>query len=66
MPADVAAALGERGLDEAYAARPPFQRNDYIGWIVRAKRLRQMLDELEQGGVYMNMAWNGPRPRTQR
>lgn len=73
MPADIAASLRDRGLDEAYAARPPFQRNDYIGWIVgakrpetREKRLRQMLDELEQGGVYMNMAWNGPRPRTQR
>jgi hypothetical protein len=37
--------------------------NDYIGWINRAKlqktkekRLNQMLDELEIGGVYMKMA----------
>ena len=25
----------------------------------RQKRLDQMLDELERGGVYMRMAWNG-------
>ena len=43
-----------------------YQQNDYIGWINRAqqeatkqKRLNQMLDELERGGVYMNMKWNG-------
>ena len=37
----------------AYGVRPPYQRNDYIGWITRAKRketrrrrLDQMLDEL--------------------
>jgi len=48
----------------AYRARPPYQRNDYLGWIDRAKRpqtkarrLQQMLDELEQGDVYMKMAW---------
>ena len=57
----------------AYRARPPYQRNDYLGWIDRAKRpetkarrLQQMLDELEQGDVYMKMAWRarndgGPR-----
>jgi uncharacterized protein YdeI (YjbR/CyaY-like superfamily) len=50
----------------AYLARPPYQQNDYIGWITRAKlestkqkRLNQMLDELELGGVYMKMKWNG-------
>lgn len=58
-------ALLARGLMDAYLARPPYQRNDYIGWILRArldatrqKRLNQMLDELEQGGVYMKMQWN--------
>ena len=47
----------------AYLARPAYQQNDYLGWIARAKRpeteaqrLAQMLDELEQGGVYMKMA----------
>ncbi|WP_436604885.1 YdeI/OmpD-associated family protein [Sorangium sp. So ce1036] len=55
-------ALDERGLMEAYRGRPAYQQNDYIGWIMGAKRqetresrLRQMLDELERGGVYMNM-----------
>lgn len=65
MPAFIQDALEERGLLEAYRARPPYQQNDYIGWITRAvnettiqKRLNQMLDELEAGDVYMNMAWN--------
>ncbi|AUX41673.1 hypothetical protein SOCE26_030950 [Sorangium cellulosum] len=62
MPDFVRNALGERGLMDAYTQRPAYQQNDYIGWILRAKRqetkesrLRQMLDELERGGVYMNM-----------
>ncbi|MHA1560459.1 MAG: YdeI/OmpD-associated family protein [Alphaproteobacteria bacterium] len=64
MPADVAEALEEGGLMEAYTARPDYQRNDYVGWISRAKRvetrekrLRQMLDELAKGEIYMKMAW---------
>jgi uncharacterized protein YdeI (YjbR/CyaY-like superfamily) len=68
MPDDAKAALEARGLMEAYAERPAYQRNDYLGWIARArldrtrrKRLEQMLDELERGGVYMNMAWHGDR-----
>lgn len=66
MPETVRAALKERGLTAAYEARPAYQRNDYLGWITQAKReetrgkrLAQMLDELERGGVYMNMRWNG-------
>lgn len=62
MPDDVARALEARGLKAAYNARPAYQRNDYLGWIGRAKqaetrhrRLAQMLDELEAGGVYMKM-----------
>jgi len=62
MPAFVAQALAERRLQAAYQQRPPYQQNDYIGWILRAKReetrqkrLLQMLDELEKGGVYMGM-----------
>jgi hypothetical protein len=46
---------------------PPYQQNDYIGWITRAKRqetkekrLAQMLVELERGDKYMNMDY---RPR---
>ncbi|RWM39207.1 YdeI/OmpD-associated family protein [Mesorhizobium sp.] len=66
MPEDVRAVLAERGLTAAYDARPDYQRNDYLGWIARAKRpetrqkrLDQMLDELALGGVYMNRAWRG-------
>lgn len=67
MPDFVAAALEERGLWDKYQARPPYQRNDYLMWINKAKRdetkqqrLVQMLDELASGGVYMKMRWNGP------
>ncbi|WP_304001988.1 YdeI/OmpD-associated family protein [Methyloversatilis discipulorum] len=68
MPDFVRAALDARGLWAAYRARPPYQQNDYLGWIARArldatkrKRLAQMLDELEGDTLYMNMAW---APRT--
>lgn len=68
MPEFVKEALEKRGLMKAYQARPAYQQNDYIGWINRAKRqetkekrLRQMLEELETGGVYMNM--NHPASR---
>lgn len=64
MPAMVRNALNERGLMTTYNERPPYQRNDYLGWIARAKleatklkRLNQMLDELQGGRLYMNMAW---------
>lgn len=70
MPAYVRDALDEHGLMDAYKARPPYQRNDYLGWIGRAKldatrkkRLDQMLEELKGGRKYMNMAWSGGRPR---
>lgn len=66
MPDFVRLALEERGLREAYDARPPYQRNDYLLWINKAKqeetkhkRLAQMLEELEGGGVYMRMKWGG-------
>lgn len=65
MPEDVEKALRERGLTERYEKRPPYQQNDYIGWITRAKRqgtrekrLNQMLDELESGNAYMGMKYN--------
>lgn len=69
MSDDVRAALEAHGLRPFYDARPWYQRNDYLGWINRAKRevtkqkrLAQMLDELQRGDVYMNMAWR-PRPK---
>lgn len=66
MPDFVRVAIKARGLTEKYEARPAYQRNDYLMWINTAKReetkhkrLAQMLDELEAGGVYMRMKWNG-------
>ena len=67
MPDDVAQALEDRGLRARYDARPPYQRNDWLGWIAaakrpgtRARRLESMLAELAAGEGYMGMAW---RPR---
>lgn len=64
MPADVADALDAAGVRDEYDDRPPYQRNDYIGWITRARRedtrqrrIAQMLEELKAGDVYMKMAW---------
>ncbi len=68
MPDFVRSALERAGLMDRYRGRPWYQRNDYLGWIGRAKRaetrqkrLDQMLRELRAGDVYMNMAW---RPRS--
>ena len=62
MPDDVEQELTEAGVLADYRARPFYQRNDYLSWIRRAKRLdtrqkriRQMIDELDRGGVYMRM-----------
>lgn len=64
MPDFIREALEAEKLTAAYDARPPYQRNDYIGWITRAKlpatqqkRLTQMLEELEKGDAYMKMAY---------
>lgn len=68
MPDFIREVLAAKRLTAAYDARPPYQRNDYIGWITRAKlpetqlkRLDQMLEELAKGDVYMKMAWRGKR-----
>ena len=70
MPDEVREALESAGLMDAYEQRPRYQRNDYLGWIARAKRaetqakrLQQMLDELAQGDVYMKMAWSPTRTK---
>ena len=64
MPGDVAARLAETGLRAAYDARPPYQRNDWLAWIARARRpdtrerrIASMLAELKQGHGYMGMDW---------
>ena len=68
MPSVVEDALIDHGLMDAYRARPDYQRNDYLGWINRAKRsetkegrLQQMLSELERGDIYMKMDWRPGR-----
>ena len=65
MPEFFREALEASNLMGAYRARPPYQQNDYIGWVTRAKlestrqkRLKQILDELKRGRVYMKMKWN--------
>ncbi len=68
MPGFVRTVLEETGLMQAYDERPPYQRNDYLSWIKRAKRqetrekrLAQMITELQQGDLYMKMAWRPSR-----
>lgn len=68
MPDYVAQALNNEALKDLYNQRPWYQRNDYLGWIDRAKRedtkmkrLQQLLDELRAGDVYMKMAWRSKR-----
>lgn len=64
MTNEIKNCLVKRDLFGAYNARPPYQRNDYMGWIGRAKRdetrlkrIDQMLAELEMGHTYMKMDW---------
>ena len=64
IPKFVRDALVVAGMMEAYRERPAYQRNDYVGWITRAKRedtkrrrLAQMLEELERGDRYMKMSY---------
>lgn len=68
MPDYVSRALDVESLRAQYDQRPWYQRNDYVAWIDRAKReetrqkrLKQMLDELRAGDVYMKMAWRRGR-----
>ena len=63
MPPDILATLRESGLLREYEGRPPYQRNDYLGWILRAKkketrekRVETMLRELATGVLYMGMS----------
>ena len=65
MPDAIRDALTSRSLMGAYDARPPYQRNDYISWITRArraetqqKRLETMLRELDSGSGYMSLPYD--------
>lgn len=66
MPDFIRDVLHQHQLMDAYRSRPPYQQNDYIGWITRAKRettrkkrVNQMLEELKGGKLYMKMKWTG-------
>ena len=68
MPDDIREALVRNRLLRAYYDRPPYQRNDYIGWITRAKRddtrrqrIAQMLEELARGDRYMKMVYKAKK-----
>ena len=68
LPPFIEEALKAESLVAAYRERPAYQKNDYIGWITRAKReetrqkrLDQMLEELKRGDKYMKMDYR-PRP----
>lgn len=62
MPEDVEERLIKENLMELYRKRPPYQQNDYLGWILKAKRpetrekrINQMIEELRSGNKYMGM-----------
>jgi len=68
MPKDVEERLIRENLMDAYRKRPPHQQNDYIGWILKAKkpetrekRIAQMLEELRSGDKYMGMDYRPKR-----
>lgn len=65
MPKDVEELLNAENLMDIYHNRPPYQQNDYIGWITRAKktetrikRINQMIFELHDGHLYMGMKYH--------
>ncbi len=72
MPGNIKTALAKRDLLDAFAARPDYQRNEYLKWIAQAagpaakdKRLQQMLDEVASGGLFKGEPWTPPAPVTQ-
>lgn len=67
MPGNVKSALAKRELTEKFRERPQYQQDDYLKWIATAagpaakqKRLDQMLEELEKGGLFKGEAWTPP------
>ena len=64
-------AFARTALQKAYAARPAYQRNDYLWWIgtakreaTRTKRIEQMLSELKAGNAYMGMPYRAAGRRS--
>ena len=73
MPEDVVRRLEAEGLRAAYDARPPYQRNDWLGWFseakrpqTRARRIDSMIGDLRAGHGYMGMPWTSPQARKAR
>lgn len=69
MPGNVRGALAKRKLLDTFRARPDYQQNDYLKWIASAngtvakqKRLDQLLEELENGGLFKGEPWTPPEP----
>jgi hypothetical protein len=67
MPGNVKSALAKRNLMDAYLERPAYQKDDYLKWIgvgagptEKQKRIDQMLEELEKGGVFKGEPWTPP------
>jgi len=67
MPGNVRGALAKRNLADAFRARPDYQRDGYLKWIAAAagpsakqQRLDQMLDELQNGGLFQGEPWTPP------
>jgi len=68
MPDFVLNALERHRLFDQFESRPPYQQNDYVGWITSARqeatqhrRLEQMLTELRAGDRYMKMPYKAKR-----
>jgi uncharacterized protein YdeI (YjbR/CyaY-like superfamily) len=67
MPGNVKGALAKKKLTDAYEARPQYQQQEYLKWIAAAagpaakqKRIDQMVEELEKGGVFKGEPWTPP------
>src|SRR5215210_5083554 len=71
MPGNVRGALQKQKLMDTYLARPEYQKTDYLKWIATAagpsekqKRIDQMVDELQKGGVFKGEQWTPPETTT--
>ena len=67
MPGNVSGALTKKNLMDAFRARPDYQQNGYLKWIAegagpaaKQRRIDQMLEELQKGGVFKGEAWSPP------
>jgi len=68
MPKEVEERLIRENLMDAYRKRPPYQQNDYLGWILKAKRpetkerrIARMIEELRNGEKYMGMDYRAQK-----